>query len=80
MIIICFLFLITIIFNCIHLKKKINDILRVVIMEYLSLNKQLESIQNNKKKDDAAPKKLLKLKKNNLKPILKKRKKSKYIK
>ena len=78
MIIICFLFLITIIFNCIQLKKKINDILRVVIMESLSLNKQLKSIQKNKEKDDVASKKLFKLNKNNLKPILKKCKKSKY--
>jgi hypothetical protein len=75
------LFLITMIFISIQLKRKINDILRVAFKEFLSLNKKLnkiETIQKNKEKDDITSKKLLKLKKNNLNPVLKKHKKSKY--
>ena len=81
MITIGLLFLITMIFISIQLKRKINDILRVAFKEFLSLNKKLnkiEAIQKNKEKDDITSKKLLKLKKNNLNPILKKHKKSKY--
>jgi hypothetical protein len=75
------LFLITMIFISIQLKRKINYILRVAIMESLSLNKQLnkiETIKKNKEKDNITSKKIFKLKKNNLKPKLKKNKKSKY--
>ena len=67
MITIGLLFLISMIFISIQLKRKINDILRDAFMEFLSLNKQLnkkETIQKNKEKDDITSKKLFKLKKN----------------